>query len=170
MTELIDTLGHALAVLGVPPEVWLALQDLWADSPRLPAEAGVGLLALASFLAATVLPGGSEVLLAGFLTLHPEQAWPAWWWCSIGNTLGGLLTWWMARSLPPERLTARLDARWLARVERHGAKTLLAAWLPVVGDALCLVAGWLRLPLLACAGWMLLGKAARYALVTWLAV
>ncbi|MCE9570120.1 MAG: hypothetical protein K8R10_08990 [Rhodocyclales bacterium] len=54
----------------------------------------------------------------------------------------------------------RLDA-----LRRHGAPLLLLAWAPIIGDALCAAAGWLRLPLLACTLWMAAGKAARYALV-----
>jgi membrane protein YqaA with SNARE-associated domain len=48
---------------------------------------------------------------------------------------------------------------------RHGAPALLLAWAPMVGDALCAAAGWLRLPWLPCAIWMALGKGARYLVV-----
>ncbi len=47
-------------------------------------------------------------------------------------------------------------------------KTLLLAWVPVIGDPLCSLAGWLRLPFWACVGYMAIGKFLRYLTVTWL--
>lgn len=123
-------------------------------------EGGLAALFTASFVSATLLPGGSELVLAGVLALRPEQLAAALALATIGNTLGGLTTWGLARLLPRKADTSRLD--W---VRRYGAPVLLLSWAPVVGDALCAAAGWLRLPPLACAGWMALGKFARYALV-----
>jgi membrane protein YqaA with SNARE-associated domain len=40
--------------------------------------------------------------------------------------------------------------------------------LPLVGDPLCAVAGWLRLAALPCAIYMALGKFLRYLTMTWL--
>ena len=48
---------------------------------------------------------------------------------------------------------------------RYGTPVLLLACTPIIGDALCAAAGWLRLPWLSCMLWMAAGKAARYALV-----
>jgi membrane protein YqaA with SNARE-associated domain len=53
----------------------------------------------------------------------------------------------------------------LAAVRKHGAPALLLAWAPIIGDALCAAAGWLRLPWLPCLLWMALGKGARYLVV-----
>jgi membrane protein YqaA with SNARE-associated domain len=117
-------------------------------------------LFLASFLSATLLPGGSEAVLFAVIRLHPEQAFPALALATLGNTLGGMLTFYMGRLLP-QHLAPQKSA--LAR--RHGAPVLLLAWVPLIGDALCAAAGWLRLPPLACAAWMAAGKAARYVLV-----
>jgi membrane protein YqaA with SNARE-associated domain len=50
-------------------------------------------------------------------------------------------------------------------MRRYGAPMLLLAWTPIIGDALCAAAGWLRLAWLPCALWMALGKGARYAVV-----
>ena len=54
--------------------------------------------------------------------------------------------------LLPARTQARLDPRVLAVLRRHGAWLTMFAWLPVVGDALCAAAGWLRLNWLAALG------------------
>lgn len=147
---------------------WSVTENLFSDTPSLPPEAGLTGLFIASFLAATILPGGSEILLAGFLTQQPGSAALAWGLCSIGNTLGGMTNWWLARSMPADQLTRHFKPHHLEKVQRHGALTLLGSWLPLIGDALCLAAGWLRLPLLACTFWMLIGKAARYAALVWL--
>ncbi|HPK34166.1 MAG TPA: DedA family protein [Ottowia sp.] len=123
-------------------------------------DAGLGAVFIASFLAATLLPGGSELVFAGFLQLHPDQAWPALALATVGNTLGGMTTYAMARAIPHGATPPR--AAW---IERHGAPVLVLAWAPLVGDALCAAAGWLRLSPVACAAWMALGKLLRYALI-----
>ncbi|MBP8897453.1 MAG: DedA family protein [Sulfuritalea sp.] len=124
------------------------------------AEAGLAGLFLASFLSATLLPGGSEAVLFALIRLHPEQTLPALLLATLGNTLGGMVTYYMGRLLPQH-----LAPEKSALAGRHGAPILLLAWAPIIGDALCAAAGWLRLPPLACAAWMAAGKAARYVVV-----
>jgi membrane protein YqaA with SNARE-associated domain len=143
-------------------------------------EAGLAGLFLASFLSATLLPGGSEAVLFAVIRLHPEQATAALLLASVGNTLGGMTTYAMARLIPHkvpcevshEVLqivgaggTARFGERHAATLRRWGPAALLLAWTPLIGDALCAAAGWLRLPALPCTLWMAIGKTARYALV-----
>jgi membrane protein YqaA with SNARE-associated domain len=133
-------------------------------------EAGLTGLFLASFLAATLLPGGSEAVLFALLQVHPEQAGSALLLATFGNTLGGMTTYAMGRMLPQHVGThdaAKFTGRHIGQLERWGPPALLLAWAPVVGDALCAAAGWLRLPALRCALWMALGKAARYGVVAW---
>ena len=127
------------------------------------AEEGLGGLFLASFLSSTVLPGGSEALLWAFLRLHPEQATAALLLSTVGNTAGGMVTWWCGRFLPRWQKLEDLPQR--ERVARWGSPVLLMSWTPIVGDALCLAAGWLRLHWLPCCAFMAAGKAARYWLV-----
>lgn len=126
-------------------------------------EAGIAGLFVASFLSATLLPGGSEAVLYALVKLHPHLAVAALCAATVGNTLGGLTTYWMARLIPARELPPRLD--W---VRRYGSASLLLAWAPLIGDALCAAAGWLRLNWLACTLWMAAGKFARYAAVVWL--
>lgn len=132
------------------------------------AEAGLAGLFLASFLSATLLPGGSEAVLFAVIRLHPEQTLPALLLATLGNTLGGMLTYYMGRLLPqhlaPEKLCEAVSPG-TALARRRGPPVLLLAWTPIIGDALCAAAGWLRLPAPACAAWMAAGKAARYAVV-----
>lgn len=124
------------------------------------AEAGLVGLFASSFLAATLLPGGSEAVLFALVRLHPEQTGAALALATFGNTLGGMSTYLLARLLPARELPARL-----ATVRRYGSAALIMAWAPVVGDALCAAAGWLRLNWVACALWMAAGKGLRYAFV-----
>lgn len=129
------------------------------------AEAGLAGLFLASFLSATLLPGGSEVVLIAVLRQHPDQVMAALLLATLGNTLGGMTTYGMARLLPERVGADGTVMKRLAALRKHGAPILLLAWAPIIGDALCAAAGWLRLPALACALWMAAGKAARYVLV-----
>ena len=133
------------------------------------AEAGLAGLYLASFLSATLLPGGSEAVLFAVVKLHPEQMLPALVLATLGNTLGGMTTYFMGRLLPqhlaPQKLCEAVSPGGTALARRHGPPILLLAWTPIVGDALCAAAGWLRLPWLPCTLWMAAGKAARYVLV-----
>ena len=63
------------------------------------------LLALftSSFLAATLLPGGSEAVLAGVLVAYPDLFWPALNIATLGNTLGGMSSYVIGRLLPDEQ-------------------------------------------------------------------
>lgn len=127
-------------------------------------EAGlIGLLA-SSFVSATLLPGASEAVLVGVVLLNPPQAMAAVALATLGNTLGGMTTWALGRAVPQKALP-RLPPHRLDFVRRWGAAALLLSWLPLVGDALCGAAGWLRLHWLPCMLWMALGKGARYAAV-----
>jgi membrane protein YqaA with SNARE-associated domain len=130
-------------------------------------DAGLASLFAASFLAATLLPGGSEAVLFGVLKLHPQLYWPALALATLGNTLGGMTSYFLGRFLPqraPDPTHPRLE-RALAWSRRHGAPVLLLAWAPLIGDALCVAAGWLRLNALWSALWMGLGKFLRYLAV-----
>jgi len=127
-------------------------------------EAGLWALFASSFLAATLLPGGSEAVLYGVLALHPADFWPALAVATFGNTLGGMSSYLVGRVLPQrERLPG------LSTIQKHGAPALLLSWVPIVGDPLCVAAGWLRLNPWLCAAFMALGKFTRYVIIAMLA-
>jgi membrane protein YqaA with SNARE-associated domain len=121
-------------------------------------------LFVSSFLAATLLPGGSEAVLFGVLQLHPDQRWAALAVATFGNTLGGMSSYLIGRLIPPTQ-----PLKGLATVQRWGSPALLLSWVPLIGDPLCVAAGWLRLN----AWWSLLfialGKFARYWVIVVLA-
>ncbi len=117
-------------------------------------------LFLSSLLGATLLPGGSEAMLVGVLKLHPDLFWPALLAGTVGNTLGGMVSFGMGWMLPQTQQLKHVE-----KVRRYGTPSLLLAWAPLIGDALCVAAGWLRLnPWRACL-FMAIGKFARYGLV-----
>ncbi|HNW63985.1 MAG TPA: YqaA family protein [Piscinibacter sp.] len=130
---------------------------------------GLSSVFLVAFVSATLLPMGSEPFVFGLVKLNPELFWSAILVATAGNTLGGALTW--AMGYGAERAYERvkhkpMELRALKWLERFGAKACLLAWLPVVGDPLCAVAGWLRLPFWPCVFYMAIGKFARYLTMT----
>jgi membrane protein YqaA with SNARE-associated domain len=110
-----------------------------------------------SFLAATLLPGGSEAVLFGVLKLNPQQYWPALAVATLGNTLGGMSSYLIGRIMPQ-----RGEIKGMKWVRRYGSPALLLAWVPILGDPLCVAAGWLRVNPWQAALFMALGKFARY--------
>lgn len=125
----------------------------------------LGALFVSSFLAATLLPGGSEAVLFGVLKLHPGQFWAALAVATLGNTLGGLSSYLIGRLIPPGK-----PLKGLATVQRWGSPALLLSWVPLLGDPLCVAAGWLRLNAWWCALFIAVGKFARYWVIATLTV
>lgn len=154
----------------------------WLSLPAV----GLPAVFVVAFVSATLLPLGSEPVVFALVKAQPELFWPAVLVATAGNTLGGALTWWMGygahraaqrllhhdapaegpsppRAAPPQ---GRGVDRALAWLQRHGAPACLLSWLPIVGDPLCAVAGWLRLPFWPCLAYMAVGKLARYIAMT----
>jgi membrane protein YqaA with SNARE-associated domain len=176
-------------VYHAPPR---ALADLMDASTSLWA------LFTSSFLAATLLPGGSELVLYGVLELHPEKMWLAIGIATIGNTLGGLTSYAIGRAIPrPKSMNAdhvsspstpmkvleggespseprkvfegggppSKPMKGLTLLQRYGSPALLLSWVPLIGDPLCVAAGWLRMNAVAAAGFIAAGKLARYVAI-----
>lgn len=148
--------------------------DVWMHSLlaalALP-EFGLSTVFVVCVISATLLPLGSEPVVFGLVKLNPDLFWPAVLVATAGNTVGGCISWWMGHGahhvhdkLAPNRNTH--DARALRWLQRLGPKACLLSWLPGVGDPLCAVAGWLRLPFWPCVGYMAMGKLVRYVVMT----
>ncbi len=132
-------------------------------------EYGLSTVFLMSFISATLLPVGSEPAVFGLVKLNPAMFWPAIGVATLGNTLGGAVDWWMgfgAHKVADKYPKASVHGRVLGWLEKLGPKACLLAWLPVVGDPLCAVAGWLKLPFWPCVGYMAVGKFLRYLVMT----
>jgi membrane protein YqaA with SNARE-associated domain len=95
--------------------------------------------------------------------------WPAVFVATAGNTLGGMLNWLLGygANKAQEKLLGPRDHKLLGWFEKLGPPALLLSWLPIVGDPLCAVAGWLRLPWLSCMIYMAIGKFLRYVTMTY---
>jgi membrane protein YqaA with SNARE-associated domain len=113
-----------------------------------------------SFLAATLLPGGSEAVLYGVLRAHPQSIYLALALATFGNTLGGMTSYVLGRLIP-----AAKPLKGIATVQRYGSPALLLSWVPFIGDPLCVAAGWLRLNVALSILFMATGKLARYVVI-----
>lgn len=139
----------------------------------------VGLLGLfvSGLLASTLLPLASEPVLVAYLLADPMAGRIAPVLAiGLGNTLGGVITYWMGRGVnvlwkkwrPDEPPPGRIARHARQSVQRYGAFALIFSWLPVIGDPLCLVAGSLKLSAWRCFFWIAVGKFGRYATLAWL--
>lgn len=146
-------------------DAWIApLLELLAV-PQL----SLGAIFVVAFISATLLPMGSEPVVFGVVQLNPDMFWSAILVATLGNTLGGALDWWLGYEA--HRVADKFQHRpWHARaldwLRALGPKACLLAWLPLVGDPLCAVAGWLKLPFWPCLAYMAIGKLARYVVMT----
>jgi membrane protein YqaA with SNARE-associated domain len=131
-------------------------------------------LAASAFLAATLLPASSEAVLAGLIVAKAAPVTLLLAVASLANVAGASVNWLLGRAL--DRLKAR---RWfpvgpaeLARAQawyqRYGIWSLLACWVPIIGDPLTVVAGVMRTPLHIFLPLVAAAKTARYAAIAWL--
>lgn len=149
---------------------------------------GLSAIFVVSLVSATLLPLGSEPAVYGYVRLRPDMFWPAVLVATLGNTLGGVISYamglaaekgyerWKAKhghEHGPDEHEAhmrRRGGRWHAAIrrwaDRMGPALLLFSWLPVVGDPLCAVAGWMRLSFWPSVICMALGKFLRYLVMT----
>jgi membrane protein YqaA with SNARE-associated domain len=172
-----ETFGYTLSQM----EAWLTphISQLlaWLALP----EHGLSTVFVISFISATLLPLGSEPAVFGLVKLNPDLFGWAILVATLGNTLGGMVSWWMGygthhaidlvkkinqASDAPASMSDKMNSRALQWLERLGPKACLLSWLPGVGDPLCAVAGWLKMPLLPCAAYMAIGKLIRYVVMT----
>lgn len=129
--------------------------------------AGAGLWGLfaSAFLSATLLPGGSEAVLAYLAQMEHYNPFALLVIASAGNTLGGMSSWVIGRALPAGRIQRPDLHPAVDRIRRYGSPVLLLSWVPIVGDPLCVAAGWLRVAWYRALLFIAAGKVARYAIV-----
>ncbi len=134
---------------------------------------GLSALFCLSLLAATLLPLGSEWLLAALIL----QGLPIVQVVSVaaaGNILGAYITYAMGRwgsdffVKKLLRMDAQQTQRAMEQYRRYGTVSLLLAWLPVIGDPLCLAAGIMRLQPLLFLIPVSIGKTGRYLFIAML--
>mgnify|MGYP006197649013 CR=1 FL=1 len=147
-------------------ENWLNEILQWLALPQH----GLSTVFVVAFISATLLPMGSEPAVFALIKLSPELFWPVIFVATAGNTLGGAVSWAMGlgahKVVDKARHTHTPHPRALRWLERFGPKACLLSWLPVVGDPLCAVAGWMKFPFWPCLAYMAIGKFARYLTMT----
>lgn len=138
----------------------------WLLSVLAVPEVGLTSVFLIALISATLLPLGSEPAVFAVVKANPDLFWPAILVATLGNTLGGAIDYGMGyaakKAFHSERQTA-----WFRWLERFGPKTMLLAWLPGIGDPICTLAGWLRMPFWPSVFYMAVGKFLRYIFMTW---
>ncbi|GLS89715.1 membrane protein [Psychromonas marina] len=123
-------------------------------------------LFFSGFISSTLLPGGSEVLLIYYIKNNPESGWAYLIVVTIGNSLGALFTYFMGYYFHWGREKAQKKHQKATRFcQKYGVYSLLLSWLPIVGDLLPLVAGWLKLSIIKSVIYITAGKALRYSLI-----
>ncbi len=130
-------------------------------------QVGLTSVFIVSLISATLLPLGSEPAVFAVVKANAALFWPVILVATAGNTLGGAIDYWMGLGAR-QGFARERQTRWFGWLERFGAKMLLLSWLPGIGDPICVLAGWLRLPFWSCVFYMAIGKFLRYVTMTWL--
>lgn len=126
---------------------------------------GLASVFVISFISATLLPMGSEPAVFAVIKANSVLFWPVVLIATLGNTLGGMVDYWMGYGAKQVFAKER-ESRWFGWLQRFGAKTMLLAWLPVIGDPICTLAGWLKIPFWPSVFYMAIGKFLRYVTIT----
>lgn len=130
--------------------------------------AAYGVMFASAFLAATVFPAQSELVLIGFLTAGEHSVAGMLLVASIGNVLGSVVNYYLGIGLQTFRSRRWFPAsetqlsRARAFYHRWGRWSLLLAWTPVIGDPLTVIAGVMREPLWSFLVLVSLSKVSRY--------
>ena len=133
-------------------------------------------LFFSAFIAATIFPAQSELVLVGMLVLNAAPVWALISVATIGNTLGAATNWLIGRFFSSYR-----DRRWfpvkgdsLSKAEawyrKYGRWSLLLSWVPFIGDPLTLAAGLMREPIYSFTLIVAIAKLTRYLVVAAIAI
>ncbi len=126
---------------------------------------------LAAFLAATILPFGSEAVFTAlyYMELDPMALVV---WATLGNTLGGMTCYWLGHLGKIEWIEkylkvkkAKIDS-YLPKFQKYGNWIAFFSFLPGIGDIIAIAAGFIRANWLVVLVSMGLGKFVRY--IVWM--
>ena len=129
-------------------------------------------LFFSAFISSTLFPGGSEAVLAYLASEAEHPLILLVIIATLGNTLGAMTSWGIGRLISirysTERLSKISQQKAVERLHKYGSPILLLSWLPVVGDPLCVAAGWLRINVWYSLLFIAVGKLLRYFVVIYL--
>ena len=135
-------------------------------------DASLWSLFASAFLSSTLLPGSSEAVLVYLASNAAHSPLTLLLVAAAGNTLGGMTSWGIGRLIaykyPARGLMKPTHQKAVERLQHWGSPLLLLSWLPVIGDPLCVAAGWLRVHWLLSLLFIGVGKTARYAVILYL--
>lgn len=129
-------------------------------------------LFITAFISSTLFPGGSEAVLAYLVSESNHSLLFLVLVATLGNTLGAMTSWGIGRLISirysTEKLSKASQQKAVDRLQKYGSPVLLLSWLPIIGDPLCVAAGWLRIHWLQCLLFVAVGKLLRYIIVVYL--
>lgn len=161
-------------------EAWLQTMIDWLLATFSLPSVGLSAIFTVSLVSATLLPMGSEPAVFGYVKIAPSMFWAAIAVATVGNTVGGAISYFMGlgaekayehwHKTHPGKPRQKAGGRWHDKasewLHRLGPKALLLSWLPAIGDPICAVAGWLKLPFWPSVFYMAIGKFLRYLTMT----
>ena len=132
-------------------------------------------LLIISFLAATILPFSSEVVLTTMYLSNSFETYLLLIFASTGNIFGSITNWYLGK-----KITIFQDRKWfpvspnqLSRsqkyFQKYGLWSLLLAWVPIIGDPLTLLAGALNVRFGIFFLLVSISKISRYVFILYLA-
>lgn len=129
-------------------------------------------LFISAFISSTLFPGGSEAVLAYLATNESYDLYLIVIVATVGNTLGAMTSWGIGRLISirysTDKLSKASQQKAVERLQKYGSPILLLSWLPIIGDPLCVAAGWLRIHWLPSLLFILVGKLLRYIVVVYI--
>jgi len=128
-------------------------------------------LFFSAFISSTLFPGGSEAVLAYLVSDAKHPLFLLIIVATVGNTLGAMTSWGIGRLISirysVKRLSKAPQQKAVERLQKYGSPVLLLSWLPVIGDPLCVAAGWLRIHWVQSLLFISVGKLLRYIVVVY---
>ena len=132
----------------------------------------IWLLFFSAFISSTLFPGGSEAVLAYLASEAEHPLFILVLVATLGNTLGAMTSWGIGRLIAirysTEHLSKPAQQKAVERLQKYGSPILLLSWLPVIGDPLCVAAGWLRIHWLPSLVFISVGKLLRYWVIIYI--
>ena len=129
-------------------------------------------LFIISFLAATILPFSSELMLASMLSIENYNKTLLITFSSLGNILGSVFNWVLGfyfvklqnkKWFPFNQEQILKSSQWF---EKYGKWSLLFAWVPIIGDPLTFVAGTMKTKFFIFLILVGIGKISRYLFIS----
>jgi len=127
------------------------------------------------FLSASIVPFSSEPYFAG-LIINDYNFVAAITIASIGNTLGGITTFWIGRKsgeILIQKFSDKKQKRFFKAqktIEKYGAISMVLSWVPFLGDLIVLAGGIFKLPYTQSILWMSIGKTTRYIIIAYISI